>query len=329
MLKFYCLLIGENYQRVKDYRSSSQKKVAMMALSLIPPVSLWFINGYLMSNVVLENSVKISLITAFVLGLLIYIIERLIIMADSIKLFLKIFRFSLAIVVAFLGSISFDEIIFKNDIDNQMDKILFNQLASIENNIRERKVLEIAKQEEKVKQKYDDWQKRLDEANAEMKGKPGSSGYRGLGKIARENIRMASLFENEYKTENNKLSELRKKLEEDVKNEIQNAQKKFKSNSLLLRIKAMFNLISENKVVFFVWLLITLFLFFIEFIVIILKLSMQMSINEEINMNQDKFLSEKYKKFFNKVNNIDTLEISTPSTRKAEKIINGNCTSIF
>ena len=119
MLKFYSILIGENPEVTKHYQPASKRKIILYANCLLVPVILWFINSYLLVRHVLEGGVIAALLTALIAAFLIFIIERAIIMSTGGRAIFW-FRVFLGLIIASLGSISMDEVIFKNDIDNQV-----------------------------------------------------------------------------------------------------------------------------------------------------------------------------------------------------------------
>ena len=119
MLKYYSIIIGENPEYSKHFQPSSKRKIALFANCLMVPVILWFISSYLLVSHVLEGSFFAAILTAFVAGFIIFLIERAIVMSNGSKPIFW-FRILLGLIVASLGSISMDEVIFKHDIDNQV-----------------------------------------------------------------------------------------------------------------------------------------------------------------------------------------------------------------
>jgi hypothetical protein len=119
MLKFYSLLIGENPEYTATFQPSSKRKITLFANCMLVPIILWFINGYLLVKNVLEGSFWMALLTATVLAFIIFLIERAVIMSNGSKS-IAAFRVVLGFIVASLGSICMDEVIFEHDIDNQV-----------------------------------------------------------------------------------------------------------------------------------------------------------------------------------------------------------------
>jgi hypothetical protein len=119
MLKFWCILIGKDYETVLTYRKSSQDKIKLFGSIILIPVILWALNGFLMSREIFGSGIISSIGVGIVLGFIIYLIERSIILAQSNPVINRL-RVILGLIVAILGSLTMDEVIFKNDIDNMM-----------------------------------------------------------------------------------------------------------------------------------------------------------------------------------------------------------------
>ena len=119
MLKFYSLLIGENPAYTATFQPSSKRKIALYANCMLVPIILWFINGYLLVKDVLEGSIWTALLTATIIAFIIFLIERAVIMSNGSK-WIAFFRVCLGLIVAMLGSIAMDEVVFKSDIDNKV-----------------------------------------------------------------------------------------------------------------------------------------------------------------------------------------------------------------
>lgn len=328
MLKFYCLLIGENYQEVKNFQSSSKRKIAMFAGGMMLPVMLWFINGFMASYVILANTLLISVITAFITAFIIFLLERLILLSNGGKIIYS-FRFILGLVVAVLGSVCLDEIIFKNDIDNKMLDLKQEYIEKTVNKAIRKNTKQIENQKLLTNQKYIIWQKRLDELNAELKGLPGSSGYRGKGEVARENIKMAMTSEADYHKENNTLNKLEYQQNQYMTIIKEKAKTDFNQNALLTRIKAMFQLISEDIYMAITYSAFTIFLIMIEFIVVILKMTTQTSIDEELCKIRESMIKRKAEILSDNIEKAYNPSHSNPKVKAARSLINTHNSSLL
>lgn len=261
---------------------------------MLLPIILWFINGYLLVSHVLSGGTVSALLTATLAALIIFLIERSVIMSKGNNS-IAAFRVSLGFVIALLGSISMDEVVFKNDIDNKVSEYkqehIAKAVAQIDSSYKTLK----DEQQSKVRLKNDEWQKALKEATGEADGTSGS-GAAKVGQITKLKLSVASRHEKDYLVESTKLDTLQatialKKQEADIK-----ANASFKSDALLLRIKAMFELIGEDIYMMLIYILFTSFLFLIEFLVVIIKLCSSKSIDEELEDARISLLKSKTQK---------------------------------
>ncbi len=328
MLKLYSTIIGENPKYTATFQPASKRKIALYANCLIVPVILWFINGYLLVSNVLEGSLLSSILTAFIAAFIIFLIERAIIMSNGSKSIFW-FRILLGFIVASLGSISLDEVIFKHDIDNQ---VAYYKQAEVDNavhKVEQNYQNQIGLQQTIVAKKYNDWQSRLDDVNSEMKGGLKSSGYRGKGAIANENIRMASLLQNDYISENKKLALLISSVDSAKKHATRKAEADFNGNALLIRIRAMFDLIAKDKFMLGVYILFTLFLFCLEFLVVLIKIGSKNSIDEDLEKAREKLLRTKTQKTLDRSSIFFNPEEFVSSVQSANSAIQKRPSSIF
>lgn len=328
MLKYYSIIIGENPKYTATFQPASKRKVALYANCLIVPVMLWFINGYLLVSNVLEGSIFSAILTAFIAAFIIFLIERAIVMSNGSKPIFW-FRIFLGFIVASLGSISLDEVIFKHDIDNQVAYYKQAEVDSAVHKVERDYQNQITLQQSIVFGKYNDWQKRLDDVNSEMKGGKNSSGARGKGEIANENIRMAGSLQTEYITENNKLSFLSSSIDTAKAHAKTKAEADFNGNALLVRIRAMFELIAKDKFMLGVYILFTLFLFCLEFLVVLIKIGSKNSIDEDLEKAREVLLRAKTKKTLDRSEIFFQPEHFVPSVRSANALVKQNVSSIF
>jgi len=281
MLKFASIISGDDYQLLKSDTPTSRKKVKTLVCVLFLPVTMWFINVLLLATGVLQGSWTMALTAALIASGIIFMVERSIIMSNG-SLTVMVFRVFLGFLIAILGSIAFDEVIFKSDIDQQMaqnKEILSEEAAQIVDQSYQAK---ITSQDQLVRAKYALWVQSLDKVSKEADG-TGGSGVRGVNNITL--IKMSIAAENEKDYNQAKadqeilLSEVsRKKVEAEAAIEAS-----FSNEALLGRVKAIFDLICSDGWMCAIYIVVTLVLFCLEFIVVILKLSLPKS-NYEIKL---------------------------------------------
>ena len=183
MLKFYSHLVGENPEFTKTFQESSKKKIIVNANLLMVPVLLWLVNGFLLSKEIFENSFAVSLFVGLFLGLIIFLIERSIIMVKSNR-YITLLRIILGFIIATLGSVTLDEVLFKNDIDNIVNDMKREKIEFRKNKIDSSYNREIQLQRVKV----DSTRSKLDDLTENFQREAdgnGGSGLMGLGNIAR------------------------------------------------------------------------------------------------------------------------------------------------
>jgi len=327
MLKFYSIIIGENPNYIATFQPGSKRKIALYANCLLVPVILWFINGYLLVRNVLEGSFFIALLTAIIAAFIIFLIERAIVMSNGSKSIFW-FRITLGLVIASLGSISLDEVIFKHDIDNQITQYKVDQINRASKKVESEYHKQIALQQAIVNQKDSEWKQSLKDAKSDADGTGGSK-QRGVGKIVALKMDVANKQESDYQKENSKLEFLKSSLEEAKINATRKAESDFNGNALLLRIRAMFDLISNDKFMLGVYVLFTLFLFCLEFLVVLIKVGSKPSIDEDLEKAREQLLRVKTQKTLNRSEVLYLPEHHVTSVQNANAFMKKNITSVF
>lgn len=326
-LMFDCKLTGEDYFFVKNYTQGGKRKIALYANCLLVPVILWFINGYLLIINVLEGTMFSALLTAFIAAFIIFLIERAIIMSNGSRSIFW-FRIILGFIVASLGSISLDEVIFKHDIDNQVAYYKQAEIDSAVHKVVRDYQNQIALQQSIVNIKRVEWTQALNDAKGEADGTTGSH-QRGVNKISDLKLDVASKLEGDYNKENNKLAALTTSMDTAKAHAKTKAEADFKGNALLVRIRAMFDLIAKDKFMLGVYILFTLFLFCLEFLVVLIKIGSKYSIDEELEQARERLLRVNTKKTLDRSEIFYQPEHLIPSVQKANVIMKQNVSSIF
>lgn len=327
MLKFYSLIIGENPDYTKTFQPASKRKVALFANCLLVPVILWFINTYLLVAHVLEGGVITALLSATIAGFIIFLIERAIVMSNGSKPIFW-FRILLGLIIASLGSISMDEVIFKNDIDNKVYIYRQTEINNAAFKIDEEFAEQIANQKTLVNKKASDWNQALIDVKKEADG-TGGSRQKQVGTIALLKMGIASRLQSDYNAENLKLTSLKENYNSAKENAKNKAKDGFIGNALLIRIRAMFDLISEDKFMLGVYILFTLFLFCLEFLVVLIKIVSKNSIDEDLEKARETLLRAKTKKTLERYELYYQPQDFNLSVKNANQLANQNVTSIF
>lgn len=238
------------------------------------------------------------------------------------------FRILLGFIIASLGSISMDEIIFKHDINNQVIKYKQNEINNAVKKVEEDFTLKIANQQAIVAQKAVEWNQSLKDAKSEADG-TGGSRRKGVDGITKIKMSIASKLESDYNAENLKLSALQSNLESERNNAKLKAESDFNGNALLIRIRAMFDLIAQDKFMMAVYILFTLFLFCLEFLVVLIKVGSKNSIDEDLEKAREALLRAKTQKTLDRSEIFYKPENFVTSVQQANAMMKQNSLSIF
>lgn len=294
MLRFFCFLLGKDYKLVKFYRQTSKEKITLFGSILLIPVILWGVNGYLMSREIFHMSFEVSLFTSMILSLLIYLIERSIILSSS-NIIVQRLRIVIGTIVAILGSLTIDEVIFKNDIDNMMQTYKVEGVNSEVKKIDDYYLNKIDSSSKVVALKFAIKEKTRQDLQREIEGEAKSSigGNGPLARIKRQLFEDASI---DYNDEREKLNILKSDYNQDRKFTNKDSRESFNDKGLLMRMKAMFRLIFGDWVTFFVFILYFTLVFIMEMLVIIMKKFTKESPDEELERLGDLYAMAMRKK---------------------------------
>ncbi|RSK38955.1 DUF4407 domain-containing protein [Hymenobacter perfusus] len=288
MLKFASILIGEDPAYTAAFQPASKRKIILLASCLLLPVCLWFINGFLLVRQVIQGSLAAALVTATIAAVIIFLIERSVIMSRGNKV-ITAFRFMLGFVIALLGSISMDQVVFEDDISNRVASYrtayTAQEAARVDSSYRAR----IEAQQQLVSGKDKIRQEALAAAGAEADGTAGS-GIAKVGRIARLKLQLAGDHEKAYRAEADKLDKLKAECANLARAAQDTARQDFKGSALLLRLKAMHELIRADGVMLFVYLLFTATFFCFEFIVVVIKAYSEKSIDEKLEEAKEQLI---------------------------------------
>jgi len=269
-MKFNCFITGEDFELLRKDTPKSKQKVVALTTALFVPVLFWFLSTFLLVFHVFQEQLWVALLAGFIASFFIFLIERIIIMSNGSKAMIS-FRIMIGLVIATLGSLSIDEVIFKEDVDQQMmreEQQRINEgIAAAELSFEEK----INKQEELVDQKNGVWKEALKIVQAEADG-TGGSGTKGVSSITKLKMNQASLLEDDYRNEETKLEQLRSSLENEKIATQTRIEQSFSHNALLHRIDAMFELVLQNRLMMAAYILFTLLFLAMEFLVVVLKL---------------------------------------------------------
>lgn len=135
-IKLGCFLTGYNYKIVKNCSEASAKHIKKVTSALIIIMIIWGFIGYTFSSIYLcqndeESSTLFSVCAAIVMIVIILQIERQIILNIGINNKIVVFRTIIAVIMAILGSVIIDQIIFKVDIENKKQEHIIDKVDKL------------------------------------------------------------------------------------------------------------------------------------------------------------------------------------------------------
>jgi hypothetical protein len=141
-IKFSCFLTGYNCNLLRQCSEASYKKLKKFTSSLLIIISIWFTIGFLLSQNYFKAGLWQSIgIGAFFIFLAIQI-ERQIILSVGKSFWIGFFRFLLGLIMAIVGAVIIDQIIFQEDIEKEK---IFNLQKEV-NKVVPQKTVEIKSQ---------------------------------------------------------------------------------------------------------------------------------------------------------------------------------------
>jgi hypothetical protein len=283
-IKLGCYLTGYNYSIVKSSSEASAKAVKKFTSALLIISMVWGFIGFEFTSRYLHGSTLISIIGAIVLIVMVIQIERQIILTIGKSTSVKRFRIIIGIVMAIIGSVIIDQVMFKDDIESQrisIDQEKVNkamaiktkeinaQVAQLDSNIahKEKERIQIINEITKsptITAYSNQTQSKVD-SNGRMVtvGKTASS-----QSMPNPKIELLGQLDNQVKTlrdlkitKENSLLTIRNTVEKEVKDK----------KPFLEELSILFNILMSSPISFVVWGLIFIFFFSIELFVLYCK----------------------------------------------------------
>ncbi|NCU04752.1 MAG: DUF4407 domain-containing protein [Chitinophagaceae bacterium] len=273
MIKIACFLTGDNYSLLVTDTPASKKKVVALGIALMVPVLIWFLNGFLLSYMVLHTGLANAFLVATICAILIFATEKMILMANG-NGWITFFRFFTGLVTALLGSIAIDEVVFKNDIDTEVIVLKEDRTEVAKKRAEQAFYREhnIAAMETAIQQAQAIYNAREKSAVDEADGSSGT-GNKGIGEV--------TAFKN-AKAQERKTQLLALQLKKDslevvkaaaIEKAAELVTTNFNPDGLLIRVEALFQLALSNPYMAIVYIAFTLLFLFLELLVVILKVS--------------------------------------------------------
>src|SRR4051794_10196915 len=113
--RYFCWITGEPYDRATKFHDSTRRRIAAFALALHIPVCLWALTSYVIATQVFQAGRSSGLAIAAACSVLIYLIERLVLVTPK-SLMVSATRVVIGTMVAVLGAVTFDLILFEREL---------------------------------------------------------------------------------------------------------------------------------------------------------------------------------------------------------------------
>lgn len=130
-IKLGCFLTGYNYKILSSCSEGAAKTVKKYTSALLIVAVIWAFVGFMFTRRYLQSSLTGAIIGSAIAVLLIIQVERQIILNLHRNIGLYIFRGVIAVVMAFLGALIIDQIIFKNDIELEQIAVIDQKVNQI------------------------------------------------------------------------------------------------------------------------------------------------------------------------------------------------------
>ncbi len=280
LTRIACAVIGYNYDILKSCSEGSRKALKKYFSAIILISILWGLIGFNFYKRYVHGDNLSSLVAGLVMVVAIIMIERQIILTVQKNWLGFIFRGLIGVVMALIGSVIIDQILFKDDVEKKMirkieaevDTLLSYRVKEIESQISQRYVLISSREKERdeiLKQSpYEEL--RQSKITRDSTGRVLAT---ETGKEFKENLRYKILPDIESSIiaarkeidslENKKLS-----LRTDLKSEIE------KRTGLLEEISVLIlEIVASSWITILLYCVIFFFLFSIELLVIFIKLT--------------------------------------------------------
>lgn len=123
-----CILTGYNYMLLKNCSEASFRSLRRTTSALMIICLIWGTVGYGFAKMYLELSVYTSIITSITMVFLVIQIERQVILKSNRSNWLSFFRVCIGILMAIIGAVIVDQVIFQEDIEIAKEKLVLEKV---------------------------------------------------------------------------------------------------------------------------------------------------------------------------------------------------------
>lgn len=275
--RIMCSITGTDFHLLMKESGWSRKKVSLLGMVVLLPTLIWVLTTFFLVNRVLNGSLTTGIYAAVAIGLIIFTVERSIIMTDTtdqkMTRRIKRMRWIMGLLVAVLGAFVLDNVVFDHDIRLQLDRMRETEAREARRAADTLFASEQNEMQKLVDQRYSDWQQALEAAMREADGS-GGTGRRGVDIITQLKLRIAEQKEAEYRSASLELDSLKKSVLQYATQAENQARARFDQPGLLLRIDALHQLAFSNLKVGIVYAIFFLLMLLIEVLPVTLKFAL-------------------------------------------------------
>ncbi len=306
-LQLGCFLTGYNYELIRHSSVASAKSVAKYTSAILLVCMVWAFVGFFFTKRYLDGGLLGSIAGAIIMVVAVIQIERQIILTFEGHRRIIRLRLGLAFVMAILGAIIIDQLMFKGDIEKKKISTVINEV----NELMPKRTAQLDTQIRKLDTVISSKELQRSVLAADLAKNPTINVYNtssqytkdstGKQRLTGQNVEVSSipnpkfdqlvLLDTQINTMRREMISREKKklnLQEELEDEINNKK------GFLDELKIFFSLFS-SWIVVFVWLLFFLFFLFIEMLVAISKLSDKKNDYEAMLLHQMKIRIEQLK----------------------------------
>ncbi len=286
-IKLFSKLFGYDYEMVKRQPTASRQKIVTMGSLMLIPVMLWMFSGFYISRELMEKGLMGSILTALVLGFIVFIVDRSFIATPKIKggSYVLLYRLAFAFITTCLGALAIDLMVFSGDLEEYragQQEIQFQQAKEdyLKDQVTSLEPL-------KTKLHRLEQEKSLHTASfiAEMEGKGGTGTY-GRGKVADAKEALAR----KAATEAQLLAALIREKEETLKSEAESYATQIsgkKAAAILSKIEDLHAYLASHPIGELVYWLFFFLIFFLEGAFVLYKFTTSRSLFEELLLAEE------------------------------------------
>ena len=305
-----CVLTGDDYYRVARLNDpESNKKIQQLALAMLLPMLIWSVAVYMIMFKVFHAEVLWCAIGAASVGMVLFIVERSIILSSSPGWKTIVARWSIAFCLALIGSFFIDEVIFEKDINKALIEAKTQDLEQKLTQVFESGLEQATKADERyyeqtikpLMEAVDLAEKRVLQQSKEVNEEAGgqASGVKGSGPATKAKKEVLASRESELKELRADLKDAQKTNQKHVtefiahqNDDVRNAEAEltaFKENKniddvgLVGRIEAMFGIFTDTILMFIFWVFFTLLFMLVEMLPLIVKGDARKTLYERMN----------------------------------------------